>query len=174
MQSITLRAQLGMVAAGYAAVSAFAAALLFARHLQELRYPAEASGGMWAAGDAMLYIFLACLFMIPTAFLIWVTAKFEAFYTAYSKFLLGISLCAPICLIVLYFGKNRVGETLINLCFCMLISSPFILLGMGVSRLVARFDRAKRFASYALLIEGLTVTIAVALLIHALVAPKNP
>jgi formate-dependent nitrite reductase membrane component NrfD len=50
---------------------------------------------------------------------------------------------------------------------------PFILVGMGVSRLVARFDRAKRFASYALLIEGLTLVIAVALLIHALGRPNN-
>jgi len=51
--------------------------------------------------------------------------------------------------------------------------SPFILVGIGVSRLVARFDRAKRLLSYALLIEGLTLAIAVALLIHALGGPKN-
>jgi hypothetical protein len=38
---------------------------------------------------------------------------------------------------------------------------------MGISRLVARFDRAKRFASYAILIEGLTLAIAVALVIHS-------
>ena len=44
---------------------------------------------------------------------------------------------------------------------------------MGVSRLVARFDRAKRFAAYALLIEGLTLAIALALVIHAWVGPKN-
>jgi hypothetical protein len=47
-----------------------AATLLYGRHLQELKYPDEASGGMWAAGDALLYIFIACLFMVPTAFLI--------------------------------------------------------------------------------------------------------
>jgi hypothetical protein len=38
---------------------------------------------------------------------------------------------------------------------------------------VARFDRAKRFASCALLIEGLTLVIAVALVIHAWGGPKN-
>jgi len=99
--------QLGLVALGYGAVLVIAATLLFGRYLQELQNPAEASGGMWAAGDAFLVIFIACLFMVPTASLIWVTARFEAFYTAYSKFLLGLSLSAPICLSVLYLGENR-------------------------------------------------------------------
>lgn len=151
---------------GYAAVSAFTAILLYGRHLQELQNPAEASGGMWAAGDAFLYIFVACLFMVPTALLIWITSKFEAFYTAYSKFLLGLSLSAPVCLSVLYLGGNHVEESLMNLCMYRLMWLPFILVGMGISRLVARFDRAKRFASYALLIEGLTLVITVALVIH--------
>jgi hypothetical protein len=159
--------QLGLVALGYGAVLVIAATLLFGRHLQELQYPAEASGGMWAAGDAFLLIFIACLFMVPTVFLIWVAARFEAFYTAYSKFLLGLSLSAPVCLSVLFLGENRVGQSLINLCLYRLMWLPFILLGMGISRLVARFDRAKRFASYALLIEGLTLAIAAALVIHS-------
>jgi len=158
---------------GYVAVLVVAAALLYMRHLQELQYPAEASGGMWAAGDALLYVFIACLFMVPTVFLIWVTAKFEAFYTAYSKFLLGLSLSAPVCLSVFLLGENRVGERLINLSLYRLMWLPFSLVGMGICRLVARFDRAKKFASYALLVEGLTLAIAVALLIHAWNGPPN-
>jgi hypothetical protein len=164
--------QLGFVALGYAAVLALAAALLFVRHLQELRNPAEASGGMWAFGDAFLYIFIACLFMVPTVFLIWIIAKFEVFYTAYSKFLLGFSLSAPVCLGVLFLGGNHVGQSLMNICMLRLMWLPFILVGMGISRMVARFDRAKRFASCAFLIEGLTLAIAVALVIHAWGAPK--
>src|SRR5579862_5726141 len=95
MASISLRAQLRLVALGYAAVLLFAASVLYGRHLQELRYPAEASGGMWAAGDGMLLIFVACLFMIPTTFLVWVIARFESLGKAYSQFLLGLSLSAP-------------------------------------------------------------------------------
>lgn len=173
MKAISWRVQLGAVAMGYAAVLVVAAAMLYVRHLQELQYPAEASGGMWAFGDAFLYVFIACLFMVPTVFLIWVTAKFEAFYTAYSKFLLGFSLSAPVCLSVFLLGENRVGASLLNLCLYRLMWLPFILVGMGISRLVARFDRAKKFASYALLVEGLTLVIAVALLIHAWSAPPN-
>jgi hypothetical protein len=164
---------LGLVGIGYASVLVVAAVLLFGRYLQELQYPAEASGGMWAAGDAMLLIFIVCLFMVPTGFLILITAKFEAFYTAYSKFLVGLSLSAPVCLSLLYFGENHLGRGSMNLCFDRLMWSPFILVGLGISRLVARFDRAKRFASYALLIEGLTLAIAVALVIHAIGGPKT-
>jgi hypothetical protein len=51
--------------------------------------------------------------------------------------------------------------------------SPLMLLGIGVSRLVARFDRAKKLVSYALLVEGLTLATAVVLLIHAWSAPGN-
>jgi hypothetical protein len=169
---ISWRGQLGLVALGYAAVSAFAAILLYGRHLQELQNPADASGGMWAAGDAFLYIFVACLFMVPTALLIWITAKFEAFYTAYSKFLLGLSLSAPVCLSVLFLGGNHVRESLLSLCMYRLMGLPFVLVGIGISRLAARFDRAKRFVSYALLIEGLTLVVAVALVIHQWSGPK--
>jgi hypothetical protein len=158
---------------GYVAVLVVAATLLYGRHLQELQYPAEASGGMWAAGDAFLWIFIAFLFMVPTIFLIWVISKFEAFYTAYSKFLLGLSLTAPVCLSVLFLAENRVGQSLISLCLYRLIWLPFVLVGIGISRMVARSDRAKRFASWALLIEGLTLALAVALVIHAWAGSKN-
>ena len=93
-------------------------------------------------------------------------ARFEAFYTTYSQLLLGLSLSAPVCLSVLFLGENRVGESLMNLCLYRLMWLPFILVGMGISRMVARFDRAKKLASYALLIEGLTLGIAVVLFIR--------
>ena len=158
--------QLGLVALGYAGVSVVAAALLYGRHLQELKYPAEASGGMWAAGDAFLWIFIACLFMIPTAFLVLVIARFEALYKTYSQLLLGLSVSAPICLSMLFLGENHLAESLADLCLYRLFWSPFVLVGIGVSRLATRFDRAKRPINYALLIEGLTLVIAVALIIR--------
>jgi hypothetical protein len=165
--------QLGLVALGYGAVLVVAATLLYGRHLQELNDPAEASGGMWAAGDAFLQIFIACLFMIPTAFLVWVIAKFESLYKAYSQLLLGLSLSAPVCLSVLTLGENYIAQSVSIFCLYRLLWSPLILVGIGVSRLVARFDRAKRLVSYAFLIEGLTLAIAVALVIHAWGGPKN-
>jgi len=166
VRTISWRAQLWFIVLGYAAVVTVAAALLSARYLQEIAYPAEASGGMWAGGDLLLGIFIVCLFMIPTVFLVRVMAKFEGVYMGYSRFLLGLSLSAPVCLSLFYFGRSHLAESVRNLCLYRLFWSPFILAGIGVSRFLARFDRAKRLASYALLIEGLTLGIAIALLIY--------
>jgi hypothetical protein len=168
VKPLSWRVQLGLIGLAYAGVLVVAAGLIFVRHLQELRNPVDAAGGMWAGGDLLLGIFIACLFMIPTICLVWFMAKFEVLYTRYSQLLLGLSLSAPICLGLFYFGKNHLAESVINACFCRLACSPFVLVGIGVSRLVARFDRPKKLTTYALLIEGLTLSIAVALLfIHA-------
>ena len=164
---MSLRAQLWSIGVGYAAVVVVSAGLLLSRYIMERSHAAEvaAAGGMYGAGDAMLYIFVVCLFMIPTFFLVWVMARYEAVYTAYSQLLVGISLSAPVCLSLFYFGGNRIGESLRNLCFVRLVCAPFILVGIGVSRLLARFARTKKLTSYALLFEGLTMGVAVALLI---------
>lgn len=166
MNPTSLRTQLWFVGLGYAAVSLVAAVLILARYLLEHIHRAEvtAAGGMYAFGDLMLAIFIACLFMIPTVFLVWVMAKHEGVYTTYSQLLVGLSLSAPVCLSLFVFGKSHVSESLRVLCLCRLVGSPFVFVGIGVSRFVARFAQAKRLTSYALLIEGLTLGVAVALL----------
>jgi hypothetical protein len=173
MESSSWRLQLRVAAFGYAVVLVIAAALLYGRHLQELKYPADASGGMWAAGDAFLWIFIVCLFMVPTAFLVWVIAKSESIYKTYSQLLLALSLSAPVSLALFTLGQNYLAQSVGGLCLIRLVWSPFILLGIGVSRLVARFDRAKKLVSYALLVEGLTLATAVVLLVHAWSAPNS-
>jgi hypothetical protein len=154
--------QFGLVVMGYGAVLVFAAAALYQRHLLELQDPAAPSGGMAAFGDTILFLFIGCLFLIPTAFLIWIIAKSEDGYTTYSRFLFGLSLSAPVCLGVVFLGDNHVAQSLSWLCFFRILGSPIIPVGMGISRFAARFDRAKRLASYALLVEGLTLALLVA------------
>ena len=109
MKPISSRTQFRLVAVGYAAVFVVAAALLYAHYLVERLDPAAASGGMAAAGDTILYLFIGCLFLVPTALLIWTITKLEAPYTAYSRFLVGLSLSAPVCLSVVVFGENHVA-----------------------------------------------------------------
>lgn len=154
--------QLGLVAVGYAGVLLVAAAALYGRHLLDLQDPGAASGGMAAFGDLLLRLFLGCLFLIPTAFLIWVIAKSEDMYLAYSRFLIGFSLSAPVCMTVVLFGENYVAQSLSWFCWFRILESPIVLVGMGISRFGARFNRAKRLVSYALLVEGLTLTLPVA------------
>jgi hypothetical protein len=166
VKSIPLRTQLWLAGLGYAGVFVFSACVLYARHLQEINNPAEAAGGMFAFGQLILYIFIAGLFMIPTVFLVWVMARFEPLYTAYSKLLLGLSLTAPACLSLFVFGKSHLTESVLGYCLYRLAASPFVIVTAGVSRLVARFDRAKKLTSCALLVEALTLGIAVALFIR--------
>lgn len=156
--------QFRLVAMGYAAVLVVSAAALFQRHLVELQDPVGASGGMAAFGDTLLYLFIGCLFLIPTACLIWIIAKFEALYRAYSRLLFGFSLSAPVCMSAVLFGDKYLAQSLSWVCFFRILESPVILAGMGISRLSARSDGAKRFASYALLVEGLTLGLPVAAL----------
>ena len=166
MKPVSVRIQLWLIAGGYAAVIVISALWFLARYLQEAAHPADvsAASGMYAAGDAMLAFFIACLFLIPSFFLLRVIAKFEGLYSTYAKFLLAFSLTAPVSLALLNFGLNRVPQSLGFLCLYRLFWSPLILLGIVASRLVARFALAKKLTSYALIVEGLTLGIAVALL----------
>lgn len=162
------RAQLGLVGSGYAAVFVVSGALVFSRYLMEHYHAADvsAAGGMYAFGDLLLGMFIAGLFMIPTVFLVWVMAKREAAYTTYSQLLFGLALSAPVCLGLFVLGKNHLSEGLSVVCLCRLVASPFVLVGIGVSRLLARFEEAKRLTTYALLLEGVTLGVAIALWIR--------
>jgi hypothetical protein len=170
MKSIPLRAQLALVAAFYAVVLAAAVLLIFVRHLQYVYYPnaAAASGGMYAAGDWMLEIFIGCMFLVPTFVLVLVIRKSEHLYAVYSRILVGLSLTAPICLGVLSIPAVNQGTMLLGwICLARLLLSPVVIVGLVVSRFLARFDQAKRLTLYALVIEILTLALTAALFLFA-------
>jgi hypothetical protein len=170
MKSIALRTQLGLVAAGYAVVLATAALLVYARHLLYVNHPQDvaAAGGMYAAGDWMLEIIIGCMLLVPTFILVLVICKSEQLYTGYSKIMLGLSLTAPISLALV--SIPAVGQSTMLLgwiCMDRLFCSPIVIVGLVVSRLLARFDQAKRLTLYALLIEILTFALTAALFLLA-------
>ena len=166
MKPIPLRVQLILVAASYAAVLAIATVLVCARYVQYVLHPQDvaAAGGMYAGGDLILEIFICCMLLVPTFLLALVIRKSENLYTRYSQILLGVSLTAPICLGVLSIPAVNQGTMVLGeICLDRLLGSPFVLVGLGFSRLLARFDRAKRLIFYALLIEVLTLVFMAAL-----------
>ena len=170
MKPIPLRTQLGLVAASYAVVLATAALLVYVRHLQYVNHPEDvaASSGMYAAGDWMLEIFIGCMLLVPTFVLVLVIRKSEHLYAGYSRILLGLSLTAPICLGVLSIPAVNQGTMVLGwICMDRLLCSPIVIVGLVVSRLLARFDQAKRLTLYALLIEVLTLALTVALFLFA-------
>ena len=60
-----------------------------------------------------------------------------------------------------------------EICMDRLLGSPIVIVGLVISRLLARFDRAKRLTLYALLIEVLTLALTAALLIFSLKAHQG-
>jgi hypothetical protein len=165
MGGIPWRVQLGFVAAGYAAVLAFAAVLIMARHMAMVAHPADFNGGMAAAGDWMLDMFIGGLLLIPTVFLAFVIRKQDALYTKFCKLLFGLSLTAPISLGLLLVPAIAQSETSLGFfCFYRLSGTPIVMTGLGVSRLLARSKLSKRLISFALLIEAATLVALVAFL----------
>jgi len=170
MKATPLRVQLTLVATGYAAVLATASALVFMRYMLYASHPQDvaAAGGMYAGGDLLLGFIIACMFLVPTFFLVLVIRKSESLYTGYSKILLALSVTAPICLGVLSIPAVSQGTMALGwICMGRLFGSPFVIIGLGFSRLLARFDRAKRLTFYALLIEVLTLVLMVILFLFS-------
>jgi|SRR5579863_1020739 len=167
MKALSLRARLGWVAAGYAAVLAASIFLVVVRYLQYLRHPDDANqySGMWAGGDMVLAVFIFCLFLAPTFVLVLVIRKSEPLYTGYAKVLLALSLTAPLSIGLFAIPWMRESNSLLGwVCMWRLFGSPFVLVGMAGSRLLARFPRAKRLSSYAALIEAATLGMMIVLL----------
>lgn len=160
--------KLTLVAAGYAGVLAIAAVLVFQRYLLYVNHPADvaAAGGMYAGGDLILEILIGCMLLVPTFVLVLVIRNSEKLYTRYSKILLGLSLTAPICLGVISIPAVGQGTMILGeICTDRLFGSPIVIIGLGFSRLLARFDRGKRLTLYALLIEVLTLVLMVSLFV---------
>ncbi len=93
MGPVSLRAKVSWVTAGYAAVVAVSTLLVVWRYLQYRWHPEDANqyGGMWAGGDMILGVFIFCLFLVPTFFLVLVARKSEPPYIGYAKVLFFLS-----------------------------------------------------------------------------------
>ena len=160
--------QFGLVAAAYAFVRMVSAVLIYERYMLYVRHPEDvaAAGGMFAAGDWMLELFVICLFLIPTFFLVLIIRKSEALYSVYSKILFGLSLTAPACLAVFSIPAVNQGTMLLGyICMDRLFASPLVIAWLGASRFLARFPPSKRRISYAVLIEALTLALLIALFV---------
>lgn len=167
MNPIPYRVQLRLVAASYAAVLAIAALLIVVRYLQYVRHPEDvaAYGGMYAGGDMMLELFICFLLLVPTLFLVFVIRKSESACTTYAKVLFGFSLTAPVSVALIAIPAVGQSNSIIGYFFLFrVLASPEVVIWLIVSRLLARFDRQKRWTSYALLVEGLTIALIAALL----------
>lgn len=118
--------------------------------------PKQAKQGR--GGDMILGVFIFCLFLVPTFFLVLVIRKSEPLYTRYAKVPVGVGLSAPVSLGLIAIPEVNQWQSLIAVVFMWrILGSPLVFLALVGSRLLARFPRAKQLCSYAVLIEGLTL-----------------
>jgi hypothetical protein len=166
-----MNTQLTLVGCGYLAVLAFSAFLMVVRYFAYMTHAADAvaSGGMWAGGDLILELMIVGMLLGMTFFLVLVIKDSETAYTTYSKVLVGISLTAPLSVALISIPAVSHGDFFLTnvlgfACMFRLFASPLIALGIGASRLFARFPRPKKLTVYALAIEGLTLVAMAAFL----------
>jgi hypothetical protein len=164
MEAISWRVRIGVVVAAYVSVVGVAAALVFARYRMYARHPedVQASGGMYAAGDWMLAMFIASLLLAATILLIVAIRNAEGAYTRLAKILFGVSLTAPACLGLLSIpAVGRSNSIFAFACMYRVSTAPIFIFGFVISRIAARFKIAKRWTSYAAAVEALTLVVGI-------------
>jgi hypothetical protein len=94
------RSQVRLVATMFGAMAVISGLLIFKRCLLYVHHPQDAiaASGMYAGGNLLLEIMILCLFLVPTATLIFFIRRSEAADTSYAKVLLCVSLTAPLSL----------------------------------------------------------------------------
>lgn len=167
MLRIPWKIQIGLVACGYAMALGIAGLLILWRYSQYVDHPADAAqyGGMWAGGDLMLELFICGMLLLVTFFLVLVIYKYETAYTHYAKVVFALSATLPVSIGLIAIPAVGEGTSVVGwACLFRVFASPLVLVGIGMSRLFARFPQAKRITNYALLIEVLTLVFVVVML----------
>jgi hypothetical protein len=162
------RSQVRLVAAMYGAMAVISGLLIFERYLIYIQNPQDviAAGGMYAGGDLLLEIMVLCLFLVPTATLIFFIRKSESAYTTYAKVLLGVSLTAPLSLGLMFvpvFNEWYLGEAILF----RLFATPVFAVVLILSLCLTRFSHARRLIACALLIEALPFAVAIGILVFS-------
>lgn len=167
MDQTVPRARLFWIAGAYAAVLAVSAALICARYMAYVTHPADvaAYGGMWAGGDLALEVIVVGMLLVVTFFVALAIFKYDAAYTTYSKIMVAWSLTLPASVAYIAVTAKTQDNSLLGwFCLYRVFAAPIMLMGFGMSRVLARFPKAKRLTTYALLIEGLTVVFMIVFL----------
>src|ERR1051325_6832843 len=169
INSIPWRTQLGVVAAGYAAVILLAALLVFQRHMVYVNHAADAAAadGMYAGGDLILALFIICLFFVPTFLLVLVIRQSEAASLLYGQVMLGLVFTAPLSLLIMLPTVGQSNGFFGMFCFYRLLTTPLVIVGLVISWLLSRFPRPKRLLLYALGIEAATLVICIGIFVFS-------
>ena len=113
------------------------------------------------------------LFLVPTFFLLLVIARSEPTSILYSKVLLAISLSLPASVGMLAIPAIAQGWMPGIIFMYRLLGAPVVLVGIVLSRIMLRFPRAKRLASYAIAVEMGTIVLMMGSMFSTLMFRKH-
>jgi len=164
VKTLPVRLQLAAIGCGYLVVLTYGVALQYMRYLAAMRDPVSSSGGMWAFGDEMLAWWIFLLAMGPTFLLLLVIRQHEAVYVRLAKVLFWFSVTGPVALAVSVVGNLLHHGNLVDPLVWRVWRGPFVLIVIGMSRILAKADAAKRLLTRAALIEFGALAICVAML----------
>lgn len=159
LSGLSRRAQLLMVLGGYAAAFAAATAVTAVRIANTQGPDAQASSGMYAFGDALLWLFTFSLAAsVPTAAALWFLRGARRFWRVASWVLLGLA-ATGVAAALLYWawGGRPVPEpagTLVTLSPLRLLLAPILSGAFALFALLAPDPAARRRLVLAAVLEA--------------------
>lgn len=163
--------RLCLIAAGYAAAAVITAFLVWVRYLFINPADVNASSGMYAGGDLVMFVLICgTLSLGPTFFLL----RFlnEQYPRTLAAFLLAFSATGPISLGLLQLltsGAPRfpgaldkfLGLAMLFLIFPRVVAIPVVWLGLGIALLLAREKLTRALLVCALALETLPLALII-------------
>jgi hypothetical protein len=148
--------KLGVVLGGYAAALLATYAFSYFYLLARNHLSPDASGGMQAFGDSLLFIgLLGFLALIPTALALYFLRPFEKFWTFFSIACLALATTGPLAATML--GKSQqapwAGWVLGFFGLWKVLGAPLFGLGFLVCGVISPFRRSRRVLLGAALVE---------------------
>jgi len=168
--------KVGVVAAGYLAAFVVASAAVAIRVANTSGPDAQASGGMYAFGDALLFVAVFGLAgLLPTGAALFFLKPYRSFWTAISSAGLFVALIGVAAAALFAFGRGAATTsalgTMASLSVLVMLASPLLALAFLVAGLLAPHNAPRLVFLGAVLLEAAVVAYAgyiwfVPLLLH--------
>jgi len=152
---VSRASKLGLVLGGYVAAPVAAFALVWMRSMLLPADPDEASGGMQAFGDLLLFFGLWFLFsLVPTALALFWLREFPRLWMALAIAALIFAATGPVAAALVQRTDDPLGAAAGLLGLPRVLGAPLLAVGFAVCALIAPTGRARGVMLAAAAIEG--------------------
>jgi hypothetical protein len=163
----------GVVIGGYATASFVASAAVYVRLLHTQDAQAQASAGMYAFGDLLLFVFvLGVVALFPTGLALYYLRPFWKLWAAFSAGALAFAVTGLCAALAIALASTQPAQSLwgvlAGIGVLRMLPAPLLAIGLALSTFIAPDRRARRTLLAATLIEGAVGTYA---FVHWLLSP---